>query len=154
MAYQITDLTLCSLPKESSIMTATVRCSGSKLSPIPIALEGEVPLPVLPRLTVTQQPIATNGTDGAMLKEFIWDPMQMPFMVEKGKQLLVGWVNQVNEPVYTPLNITANGRGAASVARGMAGIVFVIITTQRYNSIDDLVLGTMAGSVVIPVSQH
>jgi len=42
MAYQITDLTLCPLQNESSIVTATVRCSGSKLSPSPTALEGEL----------------------------------------------------------------------------------------------------------------
>jgi hypothetical protein len=112
----------------------------------------KVPAPVLPSLTVAQQPIATNGTDGAMLQEFTWDPTQMPFIVEKGKQLIVGWVNQVNEPAYTPLNITNNGRGTASVPPGMNGIAFAVITTQRYSNTNDLILGTMAGPVVIPVS--
>ncbi|KAF2186049.1 hypothetical protein K469DRAFT_687464 [Zopfia rhizophila CBS 207.26] len=46
----------------------------------------EVPVPVLPRLTMAQQPSAsyTNGTDSAMLHEFTWDPTQIPFIVKKG----------------------------------------------------------------------
>ncbi|PSN73783.1 hypothetical protein BS50DRAFT_195742 [Corynespora cassiicola Philippines] len=39
MAYQITDLTLCHVPKGSSIVTAIVRCSEPNLSPNPIGLE-------------------------------------------------------------------------------------------------------------------
>ena len=41
--------------------------------------------------------------------------MHMPFVAEAGKQLLIGWVNQLNVPVYTPLNITARGRGTVCV---------------------------------------
>lgn len=39
MAYQITDLTLCPVPKGSSIVIAIVRCSESKLPPNPIAVD-------------------------------------------------------------------------------------------------------------------
>ena len=35
-----------------------------------------------------------------MLYEFTWDPGQMPFVIEKGKQLIVGWINQMNKPAY------------------------------------------------------
>jgi hypothetical protein len=41
------------------------------------------------------------------LREFHWDPAQMTFVAGAGKQLLVGWVNQLN----TPLNITVEGKG-------------------------------------------
>jgi hypothetical protein len=57
----------------------------------------EVHIPVLLRLNVTQQEQATawyinstNGTTNTNLYQFSWDPTQMPFVVEEGKQLLVG----------------------------------------------------------------
>lgn len=87
-----------------------------------------------------------------MLQDFAWDPTQMPFVVEEGKQLLVGWVNQMNVPIYTPLAITSQGRGTSNVPQGMNGIAFAVITTQRYENVNDLALGTLAGPVLVPIS--
>jgi hypothetical protein len=53
----------------------------------------------------------------------------MTFVAEAGKQLLVGWVNQLNEPVYIPLNIIVKGKGTTAVPLGMNGAVFTIVTT-------------------------
>jgi hypothetical protein len=137
-------------------------------------------VPVLPTLTVTQQVTAryanstnsapyanstnsklyanstnsklyANSTDSTIL-QFSWNLAQMPFVVEKSKQLLIRWVNQVNVPIYTSLNITSKGRGMASVPYGLKGIAFAVIITQRYDNINDLTLGTIAGPVVISVS--
>jgi hypothetical protein len=101
-------------------------------------------VPVLPRLTVTQPVTApyANSTNSTAL-QFSWDPAQMPFVVEEGKQL-GGWVNQVNVPVYTPLDMATERTGTASVPQGLNGVAFAAITTQRYDNVNDLTLGTMA----------
>jgi hypothetical protein len=64
------------------------------------------------------------------LREFEWDPAQMTFIAEVGKQLLIGWVNQLNMPVYIPLNITVKGKGTAFIPLGMNRAAFIIVTTQ------------------------
>jgi hypothetical protein len=131
---------------------------------IPGSCPVEVTVPVLPRLTITDQATApytnstqaiapyANSSNSAMLQDFAWDPTQMPFVVEEGKQLLVGWVNQMNVPIYTPLAITSQGRGTSNVPQGMNGIAFAVITTQRYENVNDLALGTLAGPVLVPIS--
>lgn len=115
----------------------------------------EVPLPVLPRLTVAQQATASNmnNTNGtALQQEFTWDPTQMPFVVEEGKELFVGWVNQANIPTYTYLSITSQGTGTSTMPRQMNGVAFAVITTGQYNNINDLAFGTLAGPAVVPIS--
>jgi Ferritin-like domain len=98
---------------------------------VPGSCSVEVPLPILPKLTIAQptampsvNPTAsyantttpyTNTTEGLTKLEFIWDPMQTPFSAESGKQLLIVWVNQLNVPVYTTLKTTATGKGTACV---------------------------------------
>jgi hypothetical protein len=76
----------------------------------------------------------------------------MTFVTEAGKQLLVGWVNQLNAPVYTPLNITVKGKGIAAVPPGMNGVVFAAVTTQQRDNVDDLALATLAGPVAMRLS--
>jgi hypothetical protein len=76
----------------------------------------------------------------------------MTFVAEAGKQLLVGWVNQLNMPVYTPLNITVKGKGTAAVPSGMNGAAFAVVTTQQPDNTDDLALATLAGPVVLTLS--
>ncbi|KAF8856257.1 hypothetical protein BDZ45DRAFT_545157, partial [Acephala macrosclerotiorum] len=81
---------------------------------VPGSCQVEVPLPILPTLAVSDPPYS-NSTMNSSLREFTWDPAQITFVAEAGKQLLVGWVNQLNVPVYTPLNITVKGKGTAAV---------------------------------------
>jgi hypothetical protein len=126
---------------------------------VPGSCPVEVPVPVLPKLNVTQQVQAdgwyTNSTNSATdikLQQFSWDSTQMPFVVEEGKQLLVGWVNQVNVPTYTTLTVTSPGRGTSNVPQGMSGVAFAVITTQQYDNVNDLAFGTMAGPVVVSIS--
>lgn len=63
----------------------------------------KVPLPILSRLRVVEPAAAiySNSTDGPAHLEFTWDPTQMSFVAEAGKQLLIRWVNQLDVPVYT-----------------------------------------------------
>lgn len=88
----------------------------------------QLPILILPGLTVAQVTIdqailvpyanstsTASSTSGDTLKEFTWDPTQVSFIVEGDKQLLASWVNQVNKPVYTPLTMTARGKGTAKM---------------------------------------
>lgn len=116
---------------------------------VPGSCPVEIPVPVLPGLKVSRAAISTNGT---VLQQFTWDPTQSPFVVEGHKQLFAGWVNQVNKPVYTPLNSTTSGKGIASMPQGMNGIAFAVITAQQYGNVKDLAWGTMAGPALVPLS--
>jgi hypothetical protein len=114
----------------------------------------EVPVPILPALNVSDPSWSGSSytsTNAATL-QFTWDPLQATFVAEADKQLLVGWVNQLNVPVYTALNITAKGTGTAAVPPGMNGAVFAAVTTQQPDNVDDLALATLAGPVVLIVS--
>jgi hypothetical protein len=96
---------------------------------------------------------ATAPTERPAKLEFTWDPMQAPFVAESGEQLLVGWVNQLNVPVYTPLDISVTGKGTACIPQGMNGIAFAVITVQQPDNVNDLALATMAGPVVVSLSE-
>src|SRR5204863_3700669 len=113
----------------------------------------EVPIPILPRLAVSQLPSTpyTNSTESNDQREFTWDPMQTPFVTEASKQLFIGWVSQLNKPVYTPLNITAKGKGTANVPQGLNGVVFAAVTVQQPDDVNDLAPATLAGPVAIPL---
>ncbi len=121
---------------------------------VPGSCSVEVPLPILPKLTVSDASCSgpANSTMNESLREFTWDPAQMTFVAEAGKQLLVGWVNQLNVPVYTPLNITVKGKGTVPVPQEMNGVAFAVVTTQRLENVDDLALATLAGPVVLKLS--
>ena len=122
-------------------------------------------MPVLPELTVAQAtmnsatvapfarvPNSANSTSGDILKEFTWDPTQVPFVAQGDKQLLAGWINQVNKPVYTPLTNISEGKGTARMPQGLSGITFVALTTEQFTDVDDLSQGTIAGPAVVVVS--
>lgn len=76
----------------------------------------------------------------------------MTFVTEASKELLVGWVNQLDVPVYTPLNITVKGQGVAPVPQGMNSVAFAVVTTQQPNNVNDLALATLAGPVALKLS--
>jgi hypothetical protein len=117
---------------------------------IPGSCPVTLPIPLLPQLGVVKA--CSNSTQGAVLLEFTWDPTQRSFLIEEGKELLIGWVNQLNVPVYTQLNITSRGRGISRVPQGIHGSAFAVISTQRYNSVHELSLGTLAGPAFTMVS--
>jgi hypothetical protein len=121
---------------------------------VPGSCSVEVPLPILPTLTVSNESCSgpANTTINKSLREFTWDPAQMTFVAEAGKQLLVGWVNQLNVPVYTPLNITVKGKGTTPVPQGMDGVAFAAVTTQQPDNVNGLALATLAGPVIVKLS--
>jgi len=54
--------------------------------------------------------------------------------------------------VYIALSITAKGTGTAAMLPGMNRVVFVAVTTQQLDNVDDLALATLVGPVVLIVS--
>lgn len=114
----------------------------------------ELPIPIVPRLAVSQHSSAlySNGTESKSTREFTWDPTQTPFVTEADKPLLVGWVNQLQKPIYTPLNIMTKGKGTTDVPQGLNGVVFAVVTVQQPDDVNDLALAALAGPVVIPLS--
>lgn len=121
---------------------------------IPGSCPVELPLPILPRLTFSQSCSETslNNSTSSSPVEFTWDPTQTSFVVEARKPLLIGWVNQLNIPVYTTLNITATGTGITQIPPGMSGVAFAVVTVQEFDNIKDLELAALAGPVVVPLS--
>ncbi len=143
---------------------------------VPGSCPTELPLPILPTLTVstptaadnrssaatgiassiapyqnttTSPATAANTTTAPSEMAFSWDPIQTPFVVEQGKQLFVGWTNQLNMPVYTVLSIVGQGRGVADVPQGLTGAVFAAVTSQLPENDYDLALATLAGPVAL-----
>jgi hypothetical protein len=145
---------------------------------VPGSCPVEIPLPILPTLSVSSLPANTpcanttgklpgsapygntttslfsdaNTTVRPSQAEFTWDPTQMPFLVEQGKPLFIGWINQLSVPSYTELSITGNGKGIADVPQGANGVAFAAVTSQQFGNAYDLALATLAGPVVLPIS--
>ena len=107
----------------------------------------EVPAPILPTLEIDLKTTA-DGEKSAEW-EFTWDPKQIPFTTEAGKKLLVGWANQLQAPKYSPLHITSPGKGTAFVPDGISGVSFAAVTVQKYETLQELTLGTMAGPALV-----
>jgi hypothetical protein len=145
---------------------------------VPGSCPVEIPIPILPTLsassllanassvnttgmppagapygnTTTNQFSGANATAMPPQMEFIWDPTQMPFLVEQGKPLFIGWTNQLNVPAYTELSIIDQGKGIADVPQGVSGVAFAAVTSQQPDNTDDLALATLAGPAVFTIS--
>ena len=145
---------------------------------VPGSCPVEIPIPILPTLFVSSLPANTpsanttgtppggapygntttspfgcgNATVRPSQMEFTWDLTQMTFLVEQGKPLFVGWINQLNVPAYTELSITGHGKGIADVPQGANGVTFAAVTSQLPDNANDLALATLAGPVVLTIS--
>jgi hypothetical protein len=116
---------------------------------VPASCPVELPITILPTLS-TQATLRSNQTS----MTFSWDPTQKPVTQENGKNLFIGWVNQLGPPVYTPLKSIGNGTGTATVPSGLKGVVYTALTTQNtLMSVDDLTGATLAGPAIILVDQ-
>lgn len=116
---------------------------------VPSSCPLELPIPIIPRLT-TQETLRANQTR----MNISWDPLQNAVVQEAGKDLFVGWVNQLGSPVYTPVTSTGDGTGSASIPSGLKGAVFTALTSQNtLVTVDDLTAATLAGPAIILVDQ-
>lgn len=117
---------------------------------VPASCPVELPITILPTLS-TQIILQSNQTS----MTFSWDPAQKPVIQENGKDLFIGWVNQLGSPVYTPLKSIGNGTGTATVPSGLKGVVYTALTTQNtLMSVDDLTGATLAGPAIVLVDQQ
>lgn len=105
----------------------------------------DVPLPVLGRLEALQ------FHDGNNTQEFAWNADQEPFASKNGKPLLIGWVNQIDSPRYTVLNVTGKGRGNAQIPASVRGFAMAGIVTEEFKTLRSLSLATLAGPAIINV---
>lgn len=83
---------------------------------------------------------------------FKWDDKQAWVQHETGKQLYAAWVNQFNQPVYTPLTISEPGSGTTPVPKNMQAVAFVALTTLQPSNFNDLQGATLVGPLAIAVS--
>jgi hypothetical protein len=94
----------------------------------------------------------TNTTAIPLQMEFTWDSTQTPFLIEQGKPLFIGWINQLNIPVYIELLIIAQGKGIADIPQGVKGVAFAAVINQQPDNTDDLALIILAGPAVLIIS--
>ena len=139
-----TGMPLCSAPYKNT--------TGTPLGGAPYGNTTGMPLGGAPYGNTTSPFGDANTTVRPMQVEFTWDPTQMPFLVEQGKPLFIGWINQQNVPAYTKLSITGHGQGIADVPQEANGVAFAAVTSQLPDNANDLALATLAGPVVLTIS--
>lgn len=97
---------------------------------------GSCPLEIQPPTypTLTQDPphpLKPINSSHPTLMSFTWDTQQDRVAREAGKQLYIAWVNQENQPRYTPLNVTRPGAGSNMVPTGLQAVAFAGLTAQK-----------------------
>jgi hypothetical protein len=108
----------------------------------------EQPIPLLPTLSMNGRTVgyarpSTNAT-------FSWDAAGRAAASRSGKPLFIGWVNQVDLPVYTSLLALGDGAAISAVPLGLSGTAFAVLTAQPgLTSITDLTEAALAGPVVV-----
>jgi len=84
-----------------------------------------------------------------------WDPMQMPFVFDQGKEWFVGWTDQLNMPVYTVLSIVGQGKERVCEYSAKDSVEWFWQPSQVKLPDDndhDLALATLAGPVALSLS--
>ena len=123
---------------------------GSCGSGLPASITG---LPVLP-------PLGLVGAGDPAFASTNYQT-QLTFAVNTGampngwnnKPLFIGWVNQVNAVIYTPVTVVNGYQLQTPVPAGLNGMAFVALTGQNTASdIAGLTSATMAGPLPIPIS--
>jgi hypothetical protein len=105
-------------------------------------------IPLLPGLSLDNGIAATARPSSRVT--FAWDTAARAAASRSGKPLFIGWVNQVNAPVYTALAPLGDGRGSTEVPAGLVGTAFAVLTAQPgLTTIGDLTEATLAGPVVV-----
>jgi hypothetical protein len=77
---------------------------------------------------------------------FKWDAAGKAAASRSGKDLFIGWINQVEDPHYTRLKPLGDGVGTTEVP-GLSGTVFAVLTAQPGLNLADLTDATLAGPV-------
>ncbi|PSN59170.1 hypothetical protein BS50DRAFT_580186 [Corynespora cassiicola Philippines] len=118
----------------------------------PGSCPAELPIPTLPVLYLNN---ATAGfaRPGSSVP-FAWGDAGKAAASRAGKPLFIGWVNQVDAPMYTPLTWDHDGFGVTRVPTDLSGTAFAVLTTQTgLTSVDELTRATLAGPVIVCLVQ-
>ncbi|KAK0123976.1 hypothetical protein ONS95_008964 [Cadophora gregata] len=120
---------------------------------VPGSCPVEVALPTYPALKEDPTlPWAFANATYPETMSFSWDNQQVWVVRETGKQLYAAWLNQFNQPVYTPVTKLGAGSGIAAVPKGMNGVAYVALTTQQPATFDDLQTATLVGPLAVAVT--
>ncbi|KAE9370145.1 hypothetical protein N431DRAFT_468220 [Stipitochalara longipes BDJ] len=120
---------------------------------VPGSCPVEVPLPTYPQLFLDPAVPADFTSDSyPETISFKWDVQQAWVQRETGKQLYAAWLNQFNQPVYTPVTINEAGSGTTPVPKDMQAVAFVALTTLQPSNLNDLQDATLVGPLAIAVS--
>jgi hypothetical protein len=107
-----------------------------------------LPFPILPVLTLNNNTVGYARPDTNV--SIGWDAAGRSAASRLGKPLFVGWVNQVDPPSFSPLEMLSDGFGTTVVPSGLLGTAFAILTAQPgLTSIDELTEATVAGPIVV-----
>lgn len=112
----------------------------------------ELPVPILPMLFLNNKTAGFARPNTSVT--FTWDAAGRAAASRSGKPLFIGWVNQVDVPMYTSLTALGDGLGTTDVPPGLSGTAFAVLTAQPgLASIDELTEATLAGPVVVSLLQ-
>jgi hypothetical protein len=110
----------------------------------------ELPYSILPRLSVADKTIANARSNDSIT--FVWDNAARIAAARSGKPLFIGWVNQIDSPIYTSLTALGDGSGMTVVPAKLSGTAFAVMTTQPgLEDMEDLTEATIAGPVILNV---
>jgi hypothetical protein len=108
----------------------------------------ELPIPILPTMSVNGSVSAYAQADGNVT--FAWDVAGEAAAARSGKSLHIGWINQVDNPLYTSITVLGDGRGTTRVPPGLVGTAIAVLTAQPgLTSLQDLTEATLAGPVIL-----
>ncbi|KAJ6192071.1 hypothetical protein J3E72DRAFT_380160 [Bipolaris maydis] len=108
----------------------------------------QLPLPILPRLTINNNTTAHVQPGTKVSVE--WGAGTVYALDQVGKRAFVAWVNQVAQPIFTTLNMFDEESGDTMVPTSLAGTAFAVLTTQEgLTNIADVTAATLAGPVVV-----
>jgi hypothetical protein len=83
---------------------------------------------------------------------FKWDAAGKAAASRSGKELFIGWINQIKAPQYTRLKPLGDGVGRTEVP-GLSGTLFAVLTAQPGLNLADLTEATLAGPVEATILQ-
>jgi hypothetical protein len=110
----------------------------------------ELPIHNLPALYLNNRvAVSVRPNASVTLK---WDAAGKAAASRSGKELFVGWINQVEAPQYTRLKPFGDGVGTTDVP-GLSGTVFAVLTAQPGLNLADLTDATLAGPVKATILQ-
>jgi hypothetical protein len=107
----------------------------------------ELPITILPTLHSNNRTAGLVRPGSRIMLE--WDDAGRAAALRSGNPLFIGWVNQIDAPVYTPLMLVGDNTGSTDIPVGLSGTAFAVLTAQPgLTHIDALTEATLAGPFI------